>query len=77
MRELTRRDGNSNRARMPIVLTSTLGWSDGERTPLDGRVTEIFALSQTPQVSLDVQIHEADGELYYNWDTVDSAFAPD
>ncbi|NMN95268.1 non-ribosomal peptide synthetase [Antrihabitans stalactiti] len=76
MRELTRRDGNSNRARMPIVLTSTLGWSDGERTPLDGRVTEIFSLSQTPQVSLDVQIHEADGELYYNWDTVDSAFAP-
>lgn len=76
MRELTRHDGIADRAQMPIVLTSTLGWSDGARTPFDGQVREVYALSQTPQVSLDVQIHEADGELYYNWDTVDSAFAP-
>ncbi|MEU4344125.1 amino acid adenylation domain-containing protein [Nocardia sp. NPDC023852] len=76
MRELTRHDGSSDRARMPIVLTSTLGWSDGARTPFDGQVREVYALSQTPQVSLDVQIHEHDDELYYNWDTVDSAFAP-
>lgn len=76
MRELARHDRAPERSRMPIVLTSTLGWSEGARTPFDGAVSEVYALSQTPQVSLDVQIHEQDGELYYNWDTVDSAFAP-
>lgn len=74
LRDLTR-TGGTDRALMPIVVTSTLGWSDGAREPLDGAVREVFALSQTPQVSLDVQIHEDGDLLYYNWDCVEETFA--
>ncbi len=35
-----------------------------------------YAITQTPQVSLDHQVGEEGGELRYNWDAVDSMFAP-
>lgn len=76
-RELARRHGR-DRAAMPVVFTSTLGLDpDGGRRPLfDGLGTPVYAISQTPQVWLDHQVLERDGELELNWDAVEGLFAP-
>ena len=56
---------------MPVVFTSTLGLNDfacdwmGERE---------FTISQTPQVWIDNQVMQKDGELIINWDCIDELF---
>lgn len=74
LRELIKAHGGFQRALMPVVLTSTLGFTAGERPLLGGRLDRVFAISQTPQVYLDVQIEESEGALVYNWDRVDDVF---
>ncbi|WP_136520702.1 non-ribosomal peptide synthetase [Cellulomonas telluris] len=64
---------------VPVVFTSKLGLDDGVAT--SGTLTWLgeraFALTQTPQVTLDHQVSQApDGRLVYNWDAVDDAYAP-
>jgi amino acid adenylation domain-containing protein len=79
IRELNRRHGATLGASFPIVFTSTL-MLDGSR----GESSDAFAafgpmvhgISQTPQVSLDCQIFEIDGELLVNWDAADGLFQP-
>ncbi|MFC7615204.1 AMP-binding protein [Actinokineospora soli] len=75
LRELMKARGGFTGVAMPVVLTSTLGFDAGE-APLLGSVLErVFALSQTPQVYLDVQIEQSpSGELVYNFDSVDAVF---
>ncbi|MFD0663417.1 non-ribosomal peptide synthetase [Thermocatellispora tengchongensis] len=76
LRELARVRGGMEHARMPVVLTSTLAWADPEGTALDRLWTQVYGVSQTPQVYLDVQLDERQGELAYNWDVVEELFPP-
>ena len=73
-RLLARRDDDRGE-QSPVVFTSTLGARAFGRGgpgsllhPITGR-----GLSQTPQVLLDCQVGEIDGELEVNWDTRDNA----
>ena len=67
---------------MPIVYTSTLVWEKTLPRPtslqqealLDQILTEIYAITQTPQVWLDLQVHERNHTLYFNWDVVAELF---
>ncbi|MHA4820423.1 AMP-binding protein, partial [Streptomyces aculeolatus] len=48
--------------------------SQDERTALEHILTPVHAISQTPQVWLDYQAEEREGELLFNWDAVDELF---
>ncbi|MEK5028252.1 amino acid adenylation domain-containing protein [Paenibacillus sp. FSL M7-1046] len=70
---------------VPVVFTSLLDLSDRERTTAgfdqifqrrNESETEARSLSETPQVWLDHQVAERDGELHYNWDAALSKFPP-
>lgn len=74
LRELTRLHGVGDQAGMPIVVTSLLDYP--VRRPVTDLGREVYSISQTPQVSLDVQLRELGGELRIIWDYVDGAFAP-
>ena len=75
VREYARYHGLGNQAAMPVVFTSLLqgdgwnSWADiGE---------QVLGVSQTPQVVLDHQAIEVQGELMLNWDYVDTLFDPE
>ncbi|OCJ62938.1 non-ribosomal peptide synthetase [Agrobacterium tumefaciens] len=76
LRELAKQNGRSGGALMPVVFTSVLGQaSRDDNTPrLDTRLVD--SVSQTPQVYLDHQVSEDQGELVYNWDAVEELFPP-
>ncbi|WP_424211337.1 non-ribosomal peptide synthetase [Streptomyces sp. BI20] len=74
LRELTRRHGTGAGNAMPVVVTSLL--DHPVRRPVTDLGREVYSISQTPQVSLDVQLRELDGELRVIWDHVAGAFAP-
>jgi len=76
LRELARVQGGMEHAQMPVVLTSTLAWADPEGTALDRAWTQVYGISQTPQVYLDVQLDERQGRLVHNWDVVEELFPP-
>lgn len=74
IRELGRR--HHDKLRSPVVFTSVL---DGEGSVSPQRILDplgemVFALSQTPQVLLDHQVEEQDGELHFWWDFVANIF---
>ncbi|OIJ88638.1 hypothetical protein BIV25_36335 [Streptomyces sp. MUSC 14] len=83
LRELNRTRGGTGLASMPVVFTSTIGFSgqgDGERGALTA-LTELGACGRpvsssvrTPQVWLDHQALEEAGELVLNWDVVEEVF---
>ncbi|WP_181009457.1 non-ribosomal peptide synthetase [Streptomyces sp. SM11] len=73
-RELIRRRGGVTGALAPVVMTSELGVGDGVDRILDGRLQETFALSQTPQVWMDLLLREREGALVLNWDVVEDLF---
>ncbi|EWC62191.1 Siderophore biosynthesis non-ribosomal peptide synthetase module [Actinokineospora spheciospongiae] len=74
LRELVKAGGGTRGAVMPVVLTSTIGFTAGENPLLGERLPRVFAISQTPQVYLDVQIEETPAGLVYNFDSVDGVF---
>ncbi|AOP45366.1 hybrid non-ribosomal peptide synthetase/type I polyketide synthase [Streptomyces lydicus] len=83
LRELNRARGGTGLAGMPVVFTSTIGLSgrgDGERGALTALTTlgasgRLASSSvRTPQVWLDHQALEEDGELVLNWDVVEEMF---
>jgi len=72
LRELGRRRGQAA-ALMPIVYTSTLGLvRDQESARNRGEL--VYARSQTPQVWIDCQVREPEGQLQINWDVRDGVF---
>src|SRR5579863_6332886 len=78
LRELAKRRGGQQ-ASLPVVFTSTL-MLDGKRSD-DASVLEKFGpmdygISQTPQVWLDYQIFEVNGDLVINWDAIEEVFLP-
>lgn len=73
-RELKKENKNQRGSIMPVVFTSGLGvdnWNEGKWL---GKL--IYNVSQTPQVWLDHQVIERDGELCLFWDSVDELFYP-
>ncbi|WP_372342099.1 amino acid adenylation domain-containing protein [Nocardia sp. CC227C] len=73
LRELARHHGEQ--VGFPIVFTSALGVAeDGLSLDPSGFGEKVWAISQTPQVWMDLQVHEADGGLAYALDTVDELF---
>lgn len=60
----------------PVVFTSGLGLSDGNDSPTAWLGSEVFGVSQTPQVLLDHIVRDDGGRLRIAWDTVDGALDP-
>lgn len=75
LRELSRIHRTGGEPLMPIVLTSLLGHPGRHDASQLGR--EIFGVSQTPQVTLDVQVRESEGILYFKWDYLKGVIRPD
>lgn len=71
MREIARRTGVQ--PMMPVVFTSALGTGGGGRSRL-GR--PVYAISQTPQVSIDYQVVESQGGVALWWDVAEDQFPP-
>jgi amino acid adenylation domain-containing protein len=73
MRELARRRGGTAEARMPYTFNSAIGYVqadlDGSTVELFG--PEVFTVSQTPQVWLDVTAMEQHGGVVVEFDSVD------
>jgi amino acid adenylation domain-containing protein len=76
LRQLARQGGGMDRAQMPVVMTSTLAWASPDPTVLDGLWRQVYGVSQTPQVYLDLQLDERRGALVYNWDVVEAILPP-
>ncbi|CDL80757.1 hybrid non-ribosomal peptide synthetase/type I polyketide synthase [Xenorhabdus szentirmaii] len=78
LRELGRQQSNDAQNRQPltpVVFTSMLGMAQ-EGVAIKQSITQllgdpVFVLSQTPQVWLDHQVMEVDGELLFNWYCMD------
>lgn len=79
MRELGRGRAQNRQPLMPVVFTSMLGMSlDGQSidqamTGLLGDPVHVF--TQTPQVWLDHQVMEINGELVFSWYCMDDVLA--
>ncbi|CAO4171856.1 amino acid adenylation domain-containing protein [Methylorubrum populi] len=76
LRELNRGRPPEDPLLAPVVFTSQLGMLDptkgaGTGDPL-GEV--VHGITQTPQVWLDHQVSELEGQLLYNWDVVEALF---
>lgn len=74
LRELARRDGGPVHAAMPIVVTSLIGHPGRRDSSELG--TEVYGVSQTPQVLIDVQLREIAGSLHIKWDHLPAYFPP-
>ncbi|MGB7443481.1 MAG: amino acid adenylation domain-containing protein [Coleofasciculaceae cyanobacterium] len=75
VRELNRRKGGIPSA-MPVVFTSTLGFSSlGQETLTFSHFGQlVYGISQASQAWMDIQVWEEKGELTFNWDVVKELF---
>ena len=78
LRELARKQNSNVKPTMPVVFTSTLNLEATDHASLTSGVLGevVYSISQTPQVWLDHQVGEYQGELVFNWDVVDGLFPP-
>jgi amino acid adenylation domain-containing protein len=85
LRELNGRDGDTRRARMPVVFASTINFHsrEGDAAPaglaqhllsMGSGGAEVHSSIRTPQVWLDHQVVEDSGGLILNWDVVEELF---
>nr|VFK17277.1 MAG: non-ribosomal peptide synthase domain TIGR01720/amino acid adenylation domain-containing protein [Candidatus Kentron sp. LFY] len=77
LRERARQLGRAPGATMPVVFTSGVGFSqftENQNSSFLGK--EVYGITQTPQVWLDHQTFEKNGELVFNWDYVEAIFPP-
>jgi amino acid adenylation domain-containing protein len=74
LRELSRVQGQEGKAMMPVVFTSTIGLASDDPGSIASRMKVIHSVSQTPQVWIDHQVHEQNGDLVFNWDAVEELF---
>ncbi|MFJ8776147.1 amino acid adenylation domain-containing protein [Streptomyces microflavus] len=74
LRELARVHG-PDRATIPIVFTSAIDAAGADfGQAVTGLGTMIDSIVHTPQVHIDHQVFEYDGELVLNWDSIDELF---
>ncbi|WP_255293766.1 non-ribosomal peptide synthetase [Bacillus wiedmannii] len=73
LREIRLRDKKAPNLSIPIVFTSMLNNAGKEA---EGSWLEkiVYSISQTPQVCLDHQVYEQDGNLIICWDVVEEYF---
>jgi amino acid adenylation domain-containing protein len=80
LREVSRFQGSSMRAMMPVVFSSVLPFAAAENgNGLRGgavRPELVFSSVQTPQVALEVLVTEVAGTVHYIWNSVEEAFPP-
>ncbi|CAM3825196.1 Phenyloxazoline synthase MbtB [Vibrio aerogenes CECT 7868] len=69
LREMSRQSGTQ--VMMPVVFTSNIGHDFLPDYPF-GKID--YVVSQTPQVWLDCQVRQDDGNLVISWDSVDELF---
>ncbi|MER5277157.1 amino acid adenylation domain-containing protein [Streptomyces sp. NPDC002809] len=85
LREMNQQRGESVRASVPVVFASTVNFAARDtRAAGTGLVQHLLSLGdsgrevssaiRTPQVWLDHQVIEDDGELIVNWDVVEELF---
>lgn len=76
LRQWSRQQANPLQAMMPIVFTSALvlGESGDDAGLIERFGSIVYSISQTPQVWLDHQVMEVNGDLVFNWDAVDAVF---
>lgn len=65
---------NRGKAILPVVFTGVLQGDRKTKGFLPNGISEGYAISQTPQVVLDYQATDFNGELLVNWDYVIDAF---
>lgn len=80
IRELGRLRGSQRQPLMPVVFTSMLGMTL-EGMEIDRAMSHLFGepcyvFTQTPQVWLDHQVMESDGELIFSWYCMDNVLQP-
>ena len=81
MREIARQTASAP-AYVGVVFTSALGFRRASAGPesesggWDRLGTTVYNVSSTPQVLIDNQISEEDGQLLCNWDVAEDMFAP-
>lgn len=73
IRRLTRAGRLSFGESYPVVFTSNISGDSGPRL-LEAMGERGFNISQTPQVWLDNQVHQEQGNLVIHWDSVDELF---
>jgi amino acid adenylation domain-containing protein len=75
-RELSRLRGTKVKAQFPVVFTGLLGLDARFENEAPGSWLGdcVYAITQTPQVMLDLQTRELDGELILNFDYVRDLF---
>ncbi len=76
MRQLALRRGQPA-ASMPVVFTSALGFEHDRFLAHASWLKPRRGISQTPQIWLDHQVYESEGELRFNWDAVETLFEPE
>ena len=59
---------------MPVVFTSALGVAHDNFLAQHSWLKAEWGISQTPQVWLDHQVYESEGELRFHWDAVEALF---
>jgi amino acid adenylation domain-containing protein len=84
LRELNRARGGHTRAAMPVVFASTVPFGAKQDSPAAGLAQHLLTMGKsgreastsirTPQVWLDHQVVEDQGELAVNWDVVEELF---
>lgn len=76
LREMNRGRVGQERQIMPVVFTSTLTLPNQEQTQvgLFDQLKPVYSIGQTPQVWLDNQVTEREGNLVFWWDSVDGLF---
>ncbi|MFC4034727.1 amino acid adenylation domain-containing protein [Streptomyces polygonati] len=74
LRELARRTATLQTA-APVVFTSALGVGDASLADRSRRFpARVWGVTQSPQVCLDHQVTEENGELVITWDAVEELF---
>ncbi len=83
LREVSRFQGGSTRAMMPVVFSSVLPFAAAEKAENGNgfrggavRPELVFSSVQTPQVALEVLVAEVAGAVRYTWNSVEEAFPP-
>jgi yersiniabactin nonribosomal peptide synthetase len=76
LRELARLRGDFKKSAMPVVFTSALNLEAlGSGVSGVNQLGEmIYGISQTPQVWLDHQVYEQNGDLVLTWDAIEELF---
>ena len=72
--EVQRAQGGDLAPRYPVVFTSGVGLGQAEGPAARWLGTEVFGVSQTPQVVLDHIVWDEDGLLRIAWDSVEEVF---